>query len=98
MVTEGNAKGNWNNLGTTWIETLKKGDDVCLKVDSGTIDEFFAWWGVRIFANLQNLTEIRHLTCFVLCLRNKLRFLISETLLSFMFNVQNYFYFDKKKS
>ena len=51
VVTEGNAKGNWNNLGTTWIETLKKGDDVCLKVDSGTIDEFFAWWGVRIFAN-----------------------------------------------
>ena len=51
VVTDGNAKDNWNNLGTTWTDTLKKGDKVCLKVFHGTVDGYLNWWGVRIIAN-----------------------------------------------
>ena len=51
VVADGNAKDNWNNLGTTWTDTLKKGDKVCLKVFHGTVDGYLNWWGVRIIAN-----------------------------------------------
>ena len=48
VVFDGNDKDNWNNLGTTWTDTLKKGDQVRLKVIKGTVDKYLAWWGFRI--------------------------------------------------
>ena len=51
VVSDSNEKGIGNNLGTTWIETLEKGDKIRLKVDQGTVDDYLLWWGVRIFAN-----------------------------------------------
>ena len=45
VVTDGNAKDNWNNFGTTWTDTLKKGDKVCLKVFHGTVDGYLNWYG-----------------------------------------------------
>ena len=51
VVYEGNEKDYWNNLGTTWIDTLKKGDEVRLKVGLGSVNGYLAWWGVRIFAD-----------------------------------------------
>ena len=50
VVTDGNEKDYWNNLGTTWTDTLKKGDEVRLKVDKGIVDDYFSWWGFRICA------------------------------------------------
>ena len=51
VVTDVNDKDNFNNLGTTWIDTLKKGDEVRLKVGLGSVSGYLAWWGVRIFAD-----------------------------------------------
>jgi len=51
VVTDVNDKDNFNNLGTTWIDTLKKGDEVRLKVGLGSVNGYLAWWGVRIFAD-----------------------------------------------
>ena len=50
VVTDGNEKDYWNNLGTTWTYTLTKGDKLRLKVFRGTVDGIFRWWGVRIIA------------------------------------------------
>ena len=51
VVDDANLKGVENNLGTTWTQTLKKGDKIRLKVDQGTVYSYLAWWGVRIIAN-----------------------------------------------
>ena len=51
VVIDGNEKDFWNNLGTTWTDTLNKGDKLRLKVSHGTVDGYLHWWGVRIFAN-----------------------------------------------
>ena len=51
VVTDGNKEDNYNNLGSTWTATLKKGDKLRLKVTSGTVRAWLHWWGVRIFAN-----------------------------------------------
>ena len=51
VVYDGNKKDNYNNLGSTWTATLKKGDKLRLKVTSGTVRAWLHWWGVRIFAN-----------------------------------------------
>ena len=40
-----------NALGTTWTDTLKKGDKIRLKLDLGYLDGCPSWWGVRIIAN-----------------------------------------------
>ena len=50
-VYDGNDKDNFNNLGTTWTDTLKKGDKLRLKVYHGSVRGYLDWWGVRIFAN-----------------------------------------------
>ena len=50
VVDDANLKGVENNLGTTWTQTLKKGDKIRLKVDQGTVYSYLAWWGVRIIA------------------------------------------------
>ena len=41
VVSEGNEKDHWNNLGTTWTDTLKKGDKIRLKVAKGSVDGYF---------------------------------------------------------
>ena len=46
----GNIKDNYNNLGSAWTDTLKKGDKVRLQVDRGTVNALLSWWGVRINA------------------------------------------------
>ena len=51
VVADGNVKDKYNNLGTTWTDTLKKGDKLRLKVYHGTVNGYIHWWGVRIFAN-----------------------------------------------
>ena len=51
VVDDANLKGVENNLGTTWTDTLKKGDRIRLKVDHGTVWSNLGWWGVRIIAN-----------------------------------------------
>ena len=51
VVTDGNKEDNYNNLGSTWTATLKKGDKLRLKVTSGTVRAWLHWWGVRMFAN-----------------------------------------------
>ena len=51
VVDDANLKGVENNLGTTWTDTLKKGDRIRLKVDHGTVWSNLGWWGVRIVAN-----------------------------------------------
>ena len=46
------AMDTWNALGTTWTDTLKKGDKIRLKLDLGDfLDGCPSWWGVRIIAN-----------------------------------------------
>ena len=51
VVDDANLKGVENNLGTTWTDTLNKGDRIRLKVDHGTVWSNLGWWGVRIIAN-----------------------------------------------
>ena len=51
VVYDGNDSDHYNNLGTTWTATLKKGDKLRLKVYHGTVNGYIHWWGVRIFAN-----------------------------------------------
>merc|ERR1711860_161931 len=51
VVTDVNDNDNFNNLGKTWTDTLKKGDEVRLKVGLGSVSGYLAWWGVRIFAD-----------------------------------------------
>ena len=62
-----------NALGTTWTDTLKKGDKIRLKLDLGDfLDGCPSWWGVRIIANQQNSVEIRHWKkCLCTCLSLK---------------------------
>ena len=49
VVYDGNVKDHHNNLGTTWVEDLKKGDVIRLKVEEGTVAGYLFWWGFRIF-------------------------------------------------
>ena len=50
VVDDSNKKDIGNNLGTTWTDTLKKGDEIRLKVDHGTVKSYITWWGVRFIA------------------------------------------------
>ena len=49
IVTEGNEKDYWNNLGTTWILGLNKGDKLRLRVTKGTVDSYLFWWGFLVY-------------------------------------------------